>query len=66
MLFAGGLKFVLMSCLIYAPGTFLFLPGAAGAGQADLHRDRTGSSSASSLVGAVIGIIGLVTGLITI
>ena len=42
-LYAGGLKFVLMSCLIYASGDLPVLPGADGEGQRDLHRGGAGA-----------------------
>ncbi|HSQ00157.1 MAG TPA: basic amino acid/polyamine antiporter [Candidatus Dormibacteraeota bacterium] len=64
-LYAGGLKFVLMSCLIYGPGTFLFFRARTEKG----HATFTATERALFLVvaaAAVIGIIGLITGLITI
>jgi hypothetical protein len=38
MLYAGGMKFILLSAVLYAPGTLLYFWGAAEAEQASLHR----------------------------
>jgi arginine:ornithine antiporter / lysine permease len=40
MIYAGGLKFVLLSCILFAPGTLLLPHRAAGAGPASLHPAR--------------------------
>jgi arginine:ornithine antiporter/lysine permease len=64
-LIAGGLKFVLLSCVIYAPGTYLYLRAR--------REERQQPFSATErilfvilIVGAIAGVIGLITGMITI
>ncbi|MFD1932746.1 MULTISPECIES: basic amino acid/polyamine antiporter [Nonomuraea] len=65
LIFAAGLKFLLLSCIIYAPGMILFI----------ITRREHGRRIFSPaelvlfvvvLVGAVVGVVGLATGLITI
>lgn len=65
LIFAAGLKFLLLSCIIYAPGTILFVITRREQGR----RVFSPAELVLFLVaaaGAVIGIIGLATGLITI
>lgn len=65
MLIAGGLKFVLLSCILFAPGTWLYY-------QARKERGLTVFTQlelflfVAIVVGAVVGIYALATGLITI
>ncbi|MEV4178040.1 basic amino acid/polyamine antiporter [Nonomuraea sp. NPDC049709] len=65
LIFAAGLEFLLLSCVIYAPGTVLFALTRR-------ERGRRVFSPAELVlfavvaVGAVLGVIGLVTGFITI
>ena len=40
LVFAGGMKFLVLSFLIYAPGTLLYLKTRTRAGQAGLHQVR--------------------------
>ncbi len=65
MIVAGGLKFVLLSCIIFAPGTLLFI----FAKREQRLRIFTPAEWALFLVilaGAVVGVYGLVTGVISI
>ena len=49
MIYAGGLKYILLSALIFAPGTILYYIVAARTGQTGVRQaPPTGSSSASS------------------
>jgi len=65
MIYAGGLKFILLSAVLYAPGTALYI-------WARREQGRTVFSPVEwiifivAVVGAVIGIWGLATGFITI
>ncbi len=64
LIFAAGLEFVLLSCIVYAPGTVLFAITRR-------ERGRRVFSPAELLfavvcAGAVLGVIGLSTGFITI
>ena len=52
LLYAGGMKFIVLSAVLYAPGTVALLLGPARAGQAGLHRRRSGSSSSVAVIGA--------------
>jgi arginine:ornithine antiporter/lysine permease len=65
LLYAAGPKYMLLSFVIYAPGTVLFV-------MARRERGRTLFSAselvilAVSIVAAIVGIVGLVTGWITV
>ncbi|HEY2332811.1 MAG TPA: amino acid permease [Acidimicrobiales bacterium] len=65
LLYAAGPKYMLLSLIIYAPGTVLFVLSRR-------EQDRTIFSPgelvipAVSIIGAVVGVIGLATGSITI
>ena len=65
MLVAGGLKFVLLSCIIFAPGTLLFIVARREQGR-QIFTTAEIALFVAVLLGAAIGIYGLVTGLITI
>jgi arginine:ornithine antiporter/lysine permease len=65
MLVAGGLKFVLLSCIIFAPGTLLFIVARRERGRQVFTAAET-ALFAVVLIGAAIGIYGLATGLIVI
>ena len=65
MFIAAGLKYVLLVTRPLRAGDDPLFLGAAGAERAPVHPGRTRSSSPSLLVGAAIGVYGLVTGLIT-
>jgi arginine:ornithine antiporter/lysine permease len=64
-LYAGGLKFVLFSCIIYAPGTILYIRARRHAGQPPFSAaERT--LFGVIVLGAIVGVVALATGLITI
>jgi arginine:ornithine antiporter/lysine permease len=65
LVYSAGLKFLLLSCIVYAPGTGLYL-------KARREHDRRLFAPAEALlfgafaIGGVAGVIGLATGAITI
>jgi len=65
IIFAGGMKFLLLSAILYAPGTALYF-------WARRERNKQVFTAiewvifAAAVIGAVIGIHGLATGYITI
>jgi arginine:ornithine antiporter/lysine permease len=65
MILAGGLKFILLSAVLYAPGTILYI-------WARREQNKTVFVSSDwiifivAVIGAVVGIYGLATGMITI
>lgn len=65
MIYAGGLKFILLSAVLYAPGTALYI-------WARREQGKTVFASIDwiifivAVIGAVIGIYGLATGIITL
>jgi arginine:ornithine antiporter / lysine permease len=65
MIFAGGMKFVLLSAIFYAPGTLLYF-WARREQQKQLFVPVEWAVFLVALVGAVIAVHGLATGYITI
>lgn len=65
MIVAGGLKFVLLSCIIFAPGTLLFI-FARREQQRRMFTPAEWVLFLVILVGAVVGVYGLATGTISI
>ncbi|MDS4019814.1 MAG: basic amino acid/polyamine antiporter [Candidatus Competibacter sp.] len=65
MIVAGGLKFVLLSCIIFAPGTLLFI-FARREQQRRMFTPAEWVLFLVILAGAVVGIYGLATGIISI
>lgn len=65
MIYAGGMKFILLSAVLYAPGTVLYI-------LARRERDKTVFQTIDwvvfgvAVVGALVGVYGLVSGTITI
>jgi arginine:ornithine antiporter/lysine permease len=65
MIYAGGLKFILLSAVLYAPGTALYI-------WARRERSKTVFTTSDwiifivAVIGAVIGIYGLATGMIAL
>src|SRR5215468_2241593 len=57
-LYAGGLKFVLLSCVIYGPGTILFFRARRAAGHAPFSPAERALFIAL-IVGAIVGVLGL-------
>ncbi|MGW0040683.1 basic amino acid/polyamine antiporter [Rhodococcus sp. NPDC003348] len=65
MIFAAGLEFLLLSCIVYAPGTILFVLTRREAGKR-LFSPWEAALFAAVTLGAIAGIVGLATGTITI
>jgi arginine:ornithine antiporter/lysine permease len=65
LIFAGGMKFVLLSAVIYAPGTLLYF-WARREQQRQLFTPVEWVVFLVVVVGAIVGIHGLATGYITI
>jgi arginine:ornithine antiporter/lysine permease len=65
LIFAAGLKFVLVSFIIYAPATILFVMARREQGRAPFSKGEL-VILAVSIAGALAGIIALATGSITI
>ena len=65
MVFAGGLKYLLLSAVIYAPGTLLYLKARHEQGVAAFNgRERV--VFAVVLLGAIVALVGLVGGWIVL
>ncbi len=66
LLYAGGLTFILLSAVLYAPGTALYIWARREQGKPVFIRPWDWALFGLAVVGAVIGIHGLVTGYIQI
>jgi arginine:ornithine antiporter/lysine permease len=66
LLYAGGLKFILLSAVLYAPGTALYFWARREQGKPVFTRARDWIIFIAAAIGAVIGIYWLATGYITI
>lgn len=65
MIFASGMKFLLLSAILYAPGTALYI-WARRERHKQIFTRVEGVIFILAIVGAIIGIIGLATGYITL
>jgi len=65
MIFAGGLKFLVLSAILYAPGTFLYIWSRKEQNQA-VFRPLDRIIFGLVIAGAIAGIYGLATGYFTI
>jgi arginine:ornithine antiporter/lysine permease len=65
LVYAAGLKFLLLSCVIYAPGTALYVK-ARRENNKPLFRRAEAVLCGTLIVGGVAGVIGLASGAITI
>jgi arginine:ornithine antiporter/lysine permease len=65
MIYAGGLKFLLLSAVLYAPGTLLYIWSRREQNQTVFH-PVDWAVFGVAVVGAVVGIYGLATGTIAI
>jgi arginine:ornithine antiporter/lysine permease len=65
MLYAGGLEYVLLSCVLFAPGTILYAIARREGGSRWFNRGEW-LVAAAIVLGAVAGIVGLVSGRITL
>jgi arginine:ornithine antiporter/lysine permease len=67
LVFAGGLKFLLLSAILYGPGTILYFWARSEQGKELLFRRPIDwILFAAAVIGCVLGIVGLATGTITI
>lgn len=66
LLYAGGLKFILLSAVLYAPGTALYFWARREQGKPVFERTSDWTVFGLAVIGAVIGIYWLATGYITI
>ena len=66
LLYAGGLKFILLSAVLYAPGTALYFWTRREQGKPVFTRTWDWIIFIAAVIGAVIGIYWLATGYITI
>jgi arginine:ornithine antiporter/lysine permease len=66
MIAAGGLKFVLLSALLYAPGTLLYLWARREQGKQVFNTAADWVIFAVAAIGCIAALIGLATGYITI
>jgi arginine:ornithine antiporter/lysine permease len=65
MIYAGGLKFILLSAVLYAPGTALYIWARREQGK-PVFTTSDWIIFIVAVIGAVIGIYGLATGMITL
>jgi arginine:ornithine antiporter/lysine permease len=65
LLFAAGLKFLLLSFIIYAPGTILFFMARREQGKRVFTPPEM-ILFVVSIIGAIVGIVGLAQGWISI
>jgi arginine:ornithine antiporter / lysine permease len=65
LLFAAGLKFLLLGCIIYAPGTILFLKARREQGKR-VFTPAELVLCVITIIGAIVGIVGLATRRISI
>jgi arginine:ornithine antiporter/lysine permease len=65
MIYAGGLKFILLSAVLYAPGTALYIWARREQGKT-VFTTSDWIIFIVAVIGAVIGIYGLATGMITL
>jgi arginine:ornithine antiporter/lysine permease len=66
LLYAGGLTFILLSAVLYAPGTALYIWARREQGKPVFTRPWDWALFGLAVIGAVVGIHGLVTGYIQI
>jgi arginine:ornithine antiporter / lysine permease len=66
MILAGGLKFVLLSALLYAPGTLLYVWARREQGKAVFNTSVDWLIFAAAAIGCIAAVVGLATGYITI
>ena len=65
MLYAGGLKYVLLACILFAPGSILFIMARREQGQ-PLFTSTEWIIFMAVVAAALVGVYGLATGTITI
>ncbi|WP_323847227.1 basic amino acid/polyamine antiporter [Microbulbifer magnicolonia] len=65
MIFAGGLEYVLLGCILFAPGTLMFIFARRERGLSTFTKPEL-LLFAATVIGAIIGIYALATGAITL
>lgn len=66
MILAGGLKFVLLAAMLYAPGTILYFWARREQGKPVFNTNVEWLLFLAAAVGAVLALVGLISGYITI
>lgn len=66
MILAGGLKFILLSAILFAPGTLLYFIARREQGKPVFAKVSDWVIFGATSIGAVVGVYGLATGAITI
>jgi arginine:ornithine antiporter/lysine permease len=66
MLYAGGLKYILLAAILYAPGSALYVWARREQGKPVFDRTWDWLIFGATVVGAAVGITWLVNGTITI
>jgi len=66
MIYAGGLKFILLSAILFAPGTVLYFWSRREQGKAVFNKTSDWVTFGVIVAAAVYGVFGLATGVITI
>ena len=66
MIYSGGLKFLLLAALLYAPGTILFFIVRRQLGVATFASVREGAVFAATVVAAAAALYGLASGRLSI
>jgi arginine:ornithine antiporter/lysine permease len=66
MIYAGGLKFILLSAILFAPGTLLYFWARREQGKPVFNRTSDWVVFGIIVAGAIYGVYGLATGSISI
>jgi arginine:ornithine antiporter/lysine permease len=66
MIVAGGMKFVLLSALLYAPGTVLYFWARREQGKQIFNTAVDWVIFAAAVIGCIVAIVALATGYLTI
>ena len=66
MVYAGGLKFVVLSAVLYGPGTFLYFWSRREQGLAVFTKSTDWIIFIVAMIGAVVGVYWLATGYLEI
>ena len=66
MIYAGGLKFILLSAILFAPGTVLYFWSRREQGKAVFNKTSDWVTFGVIVAAGVYGVFGLATGVITI
>jgi arginine:ornithine antiporter / lysine permease len=66
MIYAGGLKYILLAAILFAPGTLLYFWARREQNKSVFNKPSDWAIFIVTVIGAVVGIYGLATGLIKI